>query len=50
MQINGTENLAQVFTRYRFTRKDNEEMSRKMLEVLKDQGFLGDLTQNDKVQ
>ena len=50
VQINGTENLAQVFTRYRFTRKDNEEMSRKMLEVLKDQGFLGDLTQHDKVQ
>ena len=50
VQINGTENLAQVFTRYRFTRKDNEEMSRKMLEVLKDQGFLDDLTQNDKVQ
>lgn len=50
VQINGAENLAQVFTRYRFTRKDNEEMSRKMLEVLKDQGFLGDLTQHDKVQ
>lgn len=39
VKINGTENLAQVFTRYRFTEADNLSMSEKMLEVLKSQGF-----------
>ena len=39
VELNGTENLAQVFTRFRFTRQECLEMSAKMREVLKSQGF-----------
>ena len=39
VELNGTENLAQVFTRFRFTQQECLEMSAKMQEVLKHQGF-----------
>ena len=39
-ELNGTDNLAQVFTRFRFTEKDNMAMSEKMVEALRKQGFL----------
>lgn len=38
--INNKENLAQVFTDCRYTRKDNEAMSAGLLEALRSQGFL----------
>ncbi|WP_167605243.1 nitroreductase family protein [Maribellus sediminis] len=37
---NGKESLAQVFTDVRYKKEDNEFFSEKMLEVLKQQGFL----------
>ena len=37
---NNKENLAQVFTDVRYKKTDNEFFSSKMLEVLKEQGFL----------
>ena len=40
VKINQKENLAQVFTDCRYTRKDNETMSKGLLEVLKHQGFM----------
>ena len=40
VEINHKENLAQVFTDCRYTRKDNEAMSAGLLEALKQQGFL----------
>lgn len=40
VEINKKENLAQVFTDCRYTRKDNEAMSAGLLEALKNQGFL----------
>ena len=40
VKINNKENLAQVFTDCRYTRKDNEAMSTGLLEALKGQGFL----------
>ena len=39
VDLNGTDNLAQVFTRFRFTQQECLEMSAKMREVLKSQGF-----------
>lgn len=38
--VNQKENLAQVFTDCRYTRKDNEYMSERLLETLKQQGFI----------
>jgi len=40
VRVNGKENLAQVFTDCRYTRKDNESLSQGLVEVLKGQGFL----------
>ena len=40
VQINNKETLAQVFTDIRYTRKDNEAMSRTLLDALRRQGFL----------
>lgn len=40
IEINQKETLAQVFTDLRYTKKDNEAMSRGMLDALKAQGFL----------
>lgn len=40
VEINHKETLAQVFTDLRYTKKDNEEMSKGFLEALKEQGFL----------
>lgn len=40
VEINHKETLAQVFTDLRYTKKDNEEMSKGFLEALKKQGFL----------
>ena len=40
VSLNGTDNLAQVFTRFRFTEKDNLSMSEKMIAALKKQGFI----------
>lgn len=40
VKVNNKENLAQVFTDCRYTRKDNEAMSAGLLEALKGQGFL----------
>lgn len=40
VELNGTENLAQVFTRFRFTKEANEAMSAGILEVLRKQGFV----------
>ena len=39
VELNGTDNLAQVFTRFRFTQQECLEMSAKMQEVLRHQGF-----------
>ncbi len=39
VRINGKETLAQVFTDCRYTKKDNEAMSKGFVEVLKKQGF-----------
>ena len=39
-QVNEKETLAQVFTDIRYTKKDNEAMSKNLLETLKQQGFL----------
>lgn len=39
VEINGKQNLAQVFTDCRYTRRDNESMSQTMLETLRQQGF-----------
>lgn len=40
VEINNKENLAQVFTDCRYTRKDNEAMSAGIIDALKSQGFL----------
>ena len=40
VRINNKETLAQIFTDFRYTRKDNEAMSAGLLEALKIQGFL----------
>ena len=40
VRINGKETLAQVFTDCRYTKRDNETMSKGLMEVLKKQGFL----------
>lgn len=40
VRINHKETLAQVFTDIRYTRKDNEAMSREMLSTLVRQGFI----------
>lgn len=39
VEINKKETLAQIFTDIRYTRKDNEAMSKRMIEALKKQGF-----------
>ena len=39
-EINHKETLAQIFTDIRYTRQDNEAMSKGLLEALKHQGFL----------
>ena len=40
VEINAKETLAQVFTDIRYTKADNEAMSRTLLEALRHQGFL----------
>lgn len=40
VRINNKETLAQIFTDIRYTKKDNEAMSKGFLEALKHQGFL----------
>ena len=40
IEENKLENLAQIFTDKRYTKKDNEFFSSKLLETLKKQGFL----------
>lgn len=40
VELNKKQNLAQVFTDCRYTKKDNEAMSAGLLEALKQQGFL----------
>ena len=40
VRINNKETLAQIFTDIRYTRKDNEAMSRGFMEALMKQGFL----------
>lgn len=40
VEINGKETLAQVFTDIRYTRKDNEALSKTFLDALRRQGFL----------
>lgn len=40
VEVNRTENLAQVFTDYRYTKAANEEISKVLLETLRQQGFL----------
>lgn len=42
VELNGTDNLAQVFTRFRFTEAECQEMSAGMREVLERQGFSGE--------
>ena len=42
VELNGTDNLAQVFTRFRFTEAECLEMSARMREVLERQGFSGE--------
>ncbi len=42
VELNGTDNLAQVFTRFRFTEAECLEMSAGMQEVLERQGFSGE--------
>lgn len=41
VEINHKETLAQVFTDCRYTRKDNEQMSKTLIDALRQQGFLG---------
>jgi nitroreductase len=41
LEENKLENLAQIFTDKRYTRKDNEFFSEKYLEVIRRQGFMG---------
>ena len=40
VEINKKETLAQIFTDIRYTKKDNEGMSKGMIDALKNQGFL----------
>lgn len=40
VRINGKETLAQVFTDIRYTKKDNEAMSKGFIEALRHQGFI----------
>ena len=40
VEINHKETLAQIFTDIRYTKKDNEAMSKGLIEALKQQGFL----------
>lgn len=40
VEINNKENLAQVFTDLRYTKKDNEFFSKEFLKTLREQGFL----------
>lgn len=40
VEINGKETLAQVFTDIRYTKADNESMSKSLLDALKQQGFM----------
>jgi FMN reductase [NAD(P)H] len=40
VKVNKKENLAQVFTDCRYTKKDNEAMSEGLLAALKGQGFI----------
>ena len=40
VDINHKETLAQIFTDIRYTKKDNEAMSKGLIEALKQQGFL----------
>lgn len=40
IEINHKETLAQIFTDIRYTKKDNEAMSERLIEALKQQGFL----------
>ena len=40
VEINHKETLAQIFTDIRYTKKDNEPMSKGLIEALKQQGFL----------
>ena len=40
VRINHKETLAQVFTDCRYTKRDNESMSKGLIETLKRQGFL----------
>jgi nitroreductase len=47
LQINQKETLAQIFTDKRYTKKDNEFFSVKLLEVLKAQGYLELYFNND---
>jgi len=39
VEINNKETLAQIFTDIRYTRRDNETMSKGLIEALKSQGF-----------
>jgi len=39
VEINNKETLAQIFTDIRYTRRDNETMSKGLIEALKNQGF-----------
>lgn len=39
VEINGKETLAQIFTDIRYTKKDNEEMSKGFIQMLEMQGF-----------
>lgn len=40
VEINHKETLAQIFTDIRYTKKDNENMSKEMIKALRNQGFL----------
>ena len=40
VEINGKETLAQVFAEIRYTRKDNEALSKTFVETLRKQGFM----------
>lgn len=40
VEINHKETLAQIFTDIRYTKKDNEAMSKTLLDTLRQQGFL----------
>jgi len=39
-EINNKETLAQIFTDIRYTKKDNEAMSKSLMEVLRKQAFI----------